>query len=446
MSESGSDHGVDETAALHHPPPPPPLPVEPINIIQPQQHADPAAHWQPQHAPAEPSTQNYDQLIELATEYSLAIFEYVIKVVADAFRFCRRFFSYALGIVILGLVISKITSHLIFFAQPVCMIPIVSPRIPFCHWEVFKGPPPYVANSGRPVQGPDYPKLVDMQTRTFDQLLDENVGSRGLTLDVKKAAIAGNDLITLVRTSELKSRDQVAERLGRFVDDAGGTGRSLQSLGAKINGAIDSIITMNDYAIQTIEAAKTPPSLASRIFPFALSTTNPTKGVVLKTFLMSMDNIESNMVRLRDEAELSMGHLLRLEEHLMVLHDITHRENKDLTAAQEDVLAELWTWLGGNRGTLRKMDLNLNLLKNVEKYRKKALAHVVATLHTLQTLDADMEELRTRVAAPDIVGDKIPIEVHIKSIKAGVERMKEGQLRASLKQGEIHAKILGIDA
>ena len=182
----------------------------------------------------------------------------------------------------------------------------------------------------------------------------------------------------------------------------------------------------------------------ARVLPFAISTNNPTKEVVIETFLTSMDNIGSHMVRLRDEAEISMGHLLRLEEHLVVLHEVTHRDNKDLTAAQEEVLAELWTWLGGNKRRLRKMDLNLELLKNVEGYRKKALAHVVATLQTLHTLDADMEELRTRVAAPEIVGDRIPIEVHVKSIKAGLERLKEGQIRASLRQGESINKILEI--
>jgi len=201
---------------------------------------------------------------------------------------------------------------------------------------------------------------------------------------------------------------------------------------------------LNDYALQTIEASKAPTSFVARVLPFSLSNGNPTKEAVIETFLMSMDNIGSHMVRLRDEAEISMGHLLRLEEHLMVLHEVSHRDNKDLKAAQEDVLAELWTWLGGNRSKLRKMDLNLDLLRGVEKYRRKALAHVVATLQTLHTLDADMEELRTRVAAPDIVGDKIPIEVHIKSIKAGVERLKEGQVKASLKQGESIAKILEI--
>lgn len=166
----------------------------------------------------------------------------------------------------------------------------------------------------------------------------------------------------------------------------------------------------------------------------------------METFLLSMDNIASQMFRLREEADISMDHLTRLEEHLIVLHEITHRDNKQLTAAHEDVLAELWTWVGGNRVQLRKMNLDLGLLKNVDRYRKKAREHVVATLETLHTLDADMEELRTRVAAPDLLGDKIPIEVHIKSIKAGVERLKVGQIRASLKQGETVTKILEASA
>ena len=206
------------------------------------------------------------------------------------------------------------------------------------------------------------------------------------------------------------------------------------------------IATLNDHALQTIEDSKTPPSLMERVLPFSISNKNPTKEAVIETFLMSMDNIDYHMSRLREEADISMGHLMRLEEHLMVLHEVTHRDDKELTAAQEDVLAELWTHLGGNKRKLRKMNLNLDLLKNVDKYRRKALGHIAATLETIHALDADMEELRTRVAAPDIVGDKIPIEVHIKSIKAGVDRLKEGQMRATLRQEERLDKILEIDA
>ena len=179
------------------------------------------------------------QTTELVKDYATPILGYAMKVVADAFHFNRRFFSVALGITILWLLSSMMTSQLVYFARPICSIPIVSPMIPFCHWEVFKGAPTHIS-AGRPVRWADYPKLVDLQTRTFDQLLDESSGNKGLASEVKKAEMANNDLITLVRVSELKSKDQIAEKLSKFSEDARGTGRSLHSLGAKIQGAVDS--------------------------------------------------------------------------------------------------------------------------------------------------------------------------------------------------------------
>lgn len=177
-------------------------------------------------------------MAELAKDYGTPILGYVVKVVADAFHFNRRMFSIALGITILWFLCSMMTSQLVYFTKPVCSIPIVSPMIPFCRWDIFKDTPAQPA-AGRPVWA-DYPKLVDLQTRTFDQLLDESIGSKGLAVEVKRAEMANNDLITLVRVSELKSKDQIAERLSKFSDDARGTGRSLHSLGAKIQGAVDS--------------------------------------------------------------------------------------------------------------------------------------------------------------------------------------------------------------
>jgi hypothetical protein len=203
------------------------------------------------------------------------------------------------------------------------------------------------------------------------------------------------------------------------------------------------ITALNDYALQTIEASKAPPSLVALVLPFSLSNANPTKEVVMETFLMSMDNIATHMARLRKEAGISKGYLLRLGEHLRVLHEITHRDNMELTAAQDQVLAELWTRLARrNKSKLRKMNFNLDLLKNVEKYRTKALKHIHVTLQVLRTLDSDMEELRTRVTALDTVGDGIPVEVHIKSIRAGVERLREVQMKARLRQRESVAGIL----
>ena len=187
--------------------------------------------------PEEPA--NKQRVAELVKDFGAPVFRYTVKVVADAFHFISRIFSLALAITIVWLLLSMMTSQLVFFTRPICSLPIVSPVIRFCHWETLKEPPVHTS-AGRPVRWADYPKLIDMQTKTFDQLLDGSAGNKGLVSEVRKAEMASIDLIALVRASDLKSKDQIAQRLARFVHDAKGTGRSLHSLGSKINGAVDS--------------------------------------------------------------------------------------------------------------------------------------------------------------------------------------------------------------
>jgi hypothetical protein len=159
------------------------------------------------------------------------------------------------------------------------------------------------------------------------------------------------------------------------------------------------------------------------VLSFPLSNNNPTKEAVIWTFLLSMDKIGSHMVDLRKEAEMSMDHLMRLEDHLIVL-------GRSTLYNQREVLAGLWARLGWDLNRRWRLDNILNFVTDLEKWRSRALECAVATLQTTRALDADMDELRTRVAAPDIVGDKLPIDVHIKTIKAGTDRLKEGQMRA----------------
>jgi len=70
------------------------------------------------------------------------------------------------------------------------------------------------------------------------------------------------------------------------------------------------------------------------------------------------------------------------------------------------------------------------LLKDLKMYRLQVLARVVATLQSLQAMSADMEDLRERVARPALAGSKIPVDVHMKSIRLGLERLREERVRA----------------
>ena len=57
-----------------------------------------------------------------------------------------------------------------------------------------------------------------------------------------------------------------------------------------------------------------------------------------------------------------------------------------------------------------------------------------------------MEELRERAATPELTGDEIPVEVHARAIRSGVQRLNEGRLRAKQLEEEAVNRVLGLDS
>jgi hypothetical protein len=156
-----------------------------------------------------------------------------------------------------------------------------------------------------------------------------------------------------------------------------------------------------------------------------------------------MDALSANMQRLVLEAQVSISDLENLEEHLRSIHEVVSREDSSISEAKDELLALLWTKLGGNQKQLNGMDKHIALLKGVGGYRDRARAHVVAALQVLETMAEEMEELRERVAAPELVGDAIPIDVHMKSIRSGLERLKERRIGAKHLEEQLRNRVLG---
>jgi hypothetical protein len=143
----------------------------------------------------------------------------------------RKPLSFILFLVLLALIILRVNQTIRAAFAPLCYIPGISTSA-MCR-------PSSAHHHQSPPQWADYPKLVDVQSTTFEQLLDETVGGSGLALEIKKAEMATSDLSTMVRVSNLKSRDMIAKSLTDFVDDAKKTGRGLQKLSSKVGGAVD---------------------------------------------------------------------------------------------------------------------------------------------------------------------------------------------------------------
>ena len=84
------------------------------------------------------------------------------------------------------------------------------------------------------------------------------------------------------------------------------------------------------------------------------------------------------------------------------------------------------------------------LLRELGEWRRRAAAHIAAASQTIQAMSEEMEDLRERVAAPDLMGDAIPMEVHMKSIRAGLERLQQGRTRAQEREEETVRRLLGV--
>ena len=137
-----------------------------------------------------------------------------------AFHYLRYPLSFFLSIWLLVYITGRMHHTLRSAVAPLCIIPGIS-RHSLCRPEPVN---PQV----------DYPRLVEAESRTFEQLLDDFVTGSALSLQAKHAEMATTDLIALVRISDLKAKNTLAISLLDFVDDAKKTGKGLQKLSSKI--------------------------------------------------------------------------------------------------------------------------------------------------------------------------------------------------------------------
>jgi len=157
---------------------------------------------------------------------------YALDVFSSAVHMLRKPLSWLLFIWLLTVIIGGVSKTLQKALLPACILPGMS-NLAMC------GGKPTAKANGKRSQWADYPKLMDQQSKTFEQLMGDSVGGSALSLEIKHAEMATTDLITLVRISNLKARDTLASSLTSFVDDAKRTGRGLQKLTSKVGGAVD---------------------------------------------------------------------------------------------------------------------------------------------------------------------------------------------------------------
>lgn len=370
------------------------------------------------------------------------VMRYAVGVFGHAMGNLQPFLGFALAVMILVFgvqwAIGSFRSGITAALSPVCLIPGSSYVIPFCGTGAYNDP------------RVDFEGLLDAQSG-LEEILDGSKDTSTLPSTIKDSEIAIRDLRTLVRHSRLPSRHQLDLEFENFVLTANEASMDLSRYNSRIGATIDRIIATNTWtmavlsgiseqeasygAIDRVYGALTrpfiapPPTLHQRVFD---------------QYLLHVNKNKEEITKLIETAVALLSVLQNLDERLDTIHQIATNDDVTITKNQEELLAQLWTKLGGNNAKVKAANKQLHLLRNISAYRKKALMHVSETLLKLREIQAELENLREGVAAPEVLGwrDELPMTYHLDLIEKGVERLRRARGESIKVEGETYRRLV----
>ncbi|TAQ83443.1 hypothetical protein B7494_g8234 [Chlorociboria aeruginascens] len=373
-------------------------------------------------------TSAVEDLIQISLEHTKVMLSWMVDVLGNTFKVLKTPISYFLAIWLCCgfMIIAKnfITNSVYASLSPICRIPGASLLpLPFCpihNVDTSNGPPPPV----------EFDQLMAVQSK-FEEVLEESADSISLPLDMKRGEASIRDLRQLVRYSSLSSKNELVHEFDGFIDTARIASYDLQKFNSHVGRAVDSVISTTRWTSRVLDGIQERDAGRGMINAFinekVLAPFQPikfTESILLDQYIQHTRIVEEEISRLIGEAQVLLMVLNNLDDRLEVIHGIATRDGMRAEAEKAEILTDLWTWLGGNKGQLQMTKTQIALLRQVVTYRQTAYAHVSATILRLQAIGAGLEDLRERVATPEMLRDRldIPLSVHIENIQRGVER------------------------
>lgn len=358
------------------------------------------------------------------------IFAYCADIVGMALNNAKPLIAYGLFVyvIVAALIFGSgfITTTIHQALSPICRIPGVT---------YFFDPSFCPVPTTPEIAGPaEFDKLIQAQS-AFNDVLAASETGLNLPLDMKKSEAGIRDLKHVVEYSSLPSKNELVYEFAGFIDTAKQASQDLSKFNSRIGRAVDRILSTNRWTLSVIDgvtASDAGRGSVSRFVSDHLNMFAPfqpvslTRDILLDQYLHHTSAVEEQIDSLISEAQALLGILENLDGRLDVIASIAVRDGLKAEDNRDELFAYLWTKLGGNRSSVKKLNGHIELLKNVGQYRRIAWAHVTSTIVKLQAIRDNLEDLRERVAMPETVGtDKVPLEVHIEAINLGIQRLEE---------------------
>ena len=391
-----------------------------------------------------------------------SIAEWGLDIVSGALKNLKKPISWVLAAYLfLGmftLLQNMLTRSVYSALSPICRIPGSSFfNLPMCQSK-YEGPT--IEGVAAPVE---FDELMTVQSH-FEEIMEQSASGVSLPLEMKRSETSIRDLRQVVRFSQLHSRNEMVLEFDGFIETARIASYDLQKFNSHIGRGVDIVLStarwtervLDDMALKRSTRGIIPGFINDKLLaPF--QPLQFTESRLLDQYIKHTRVISEEIEQLLVEAQALLMVLQNLEDRLDVIHGIAMRDNIHAQGSKDEILSQLWTLLGGNRGALGKYNNQLRLLKEVGNQRKVAWAHVSGTILKLQAMGAELEELRERVGSAELLRDRadLPLAVHLESIRLGVERLEEGRKKArELESGHVRrvldkaheATLLGLES
>lgn len=384
------------------------------------------------------------------------ILRWAFAVIGLAFHYAKRPLALLLAVYLFcgGIIITQnmLQKSIYVSLSPICRVPGASLlNLPFCSDASFGADGPDISN---PVEFDD---LMSIQSK-FEDVLERAVDGASLPLEMKRSETSLRDLRTLVKHSDIQARDELIFEFDGFIDTARRSAADLQRFNTHVGSAVDSVIIINRWTSRYIDslAPLSDDSSSSGLItwsdwvfsPFQPAPQVFSERILRDKYIEHTTLVSERISTLILEAQAVLRQLAKADDHLSLIYEVSSRSAASLSSRRDEILWNIWTLVGGNSKRLSSLSQQLSLLRRVDTQRSTAVAQVSALVLELEGIQAELGDLRDRVAEPGVLRDAdspaatLPLSIHIETIDRGVERLEAARKRISAAEDERVRKAL----
>lgn len=150
------------------------------------------------------------------------------------------------------------------------------------------------------------------------------------------------------------------------------------------------------------------------------------RNAFAKTLNMYATRLERILVLALTSAE----DLDQLGELLSTIRTLTREEQAALINDSGSVLWRIWITLSGDHEKLHTLQGRMEVLRDLDNYRKDAATYVAGTTHVLSRALADISNMRDRLQRTQLDDEEVPVGVQLISLEQSIRRFRTDDQKA----------------